>query len=101
MEHVIPFLHDTCETQRFGGRIVRVDHGVWEIFDIAQWTEDHAAALRKRFPSIAPRVVSCRKSLSGFSVVLQLQRSSHAWTSLLVTAVMVAVMWGVVGAVGR
>ena len=100
MDQVIPFIQDTCETQRFGGKIVRIDYGVWKISDIVYWTEDHATALRKRFPSIAPRVVSCRESLSGFSVILQLQRSSHVWTSLLVTAVMVAVMWGVVYAMG-
>jgi len=100
MEQVIPFLQDLCEMQRFGGRCVRTDFGCWEIFDIAQWSEEHSTALRKRFPSIAPRVVSCRKSLSGFSVVLQIQKSSHAWTSVLVLAVMAAIMGGVVYAMG-
>jgi hypothetical protein len=85
--------------QRFGGRCVRTDYGCWEIFDIAQWSEDHAAALRKRFPSVVPRVVGCRKSLSGFSVELRIQRSSHVWTSLLVMSVMIAVMCGIVFAV--
>jgi hypothetical protein len=100
MEQVIPFLQDLCEMQRFGGRCVRTDCGCWEIFDIAQWTEDHAAALRKRFPSIAPRVVGSRTSLSGFSVVLQVQKSSHVWTSLLVVSVMVAILGGIVFAMG-
>ena len=100
MEQVIPFLQDLCEMQRFGGRCVRTDYGCWEIFDISQWSEDHAAALRKRFPSIVPRVIGCRKSLSGFIVVLQIQQTSRMWTSLLVTSVMIAIMGGIVYAVG-
>lgn len=91
------FIHELCQMDRYGGRCMRPDEGVWEIYDIAQWTEEHATALRNAFPSLSVRVTSCRKSLSGFSVVLHLQRSSHAWTSLLVCAVMVASMGALAG----
>ena len=86
------FMHGLCQMDRYGGRCLRPDEGVWEIHDVAQWTEEHAAAVRATFPSLSVRVAACRKSLSGFSVVLSLQRSSHVWTSLLVCAGMVAAM---------
>jgi hypothetical protein len=86
------FLHELCQMDRYGGRCARPDDGVWELFDVSQWTEAHGDAVRASFPSLSVRVVTCRKSLSGFSVVLSLQRSSHVWTSLLVCAVMVAAM---------
>ena len=75
---------------RFGGRCVRLDGTSWELYDIQQWTEDQSNRLRGRFPSIEARIVANRKSLSGFSVLLNLQRVSQAWASLLVTAVLVA-----------
>jgi hypothetical protein len=99
MDQVIGFVQDLCHMDRYGGRCLRVDHGAWEIYDVASWTEEHAAALHKRFPSIAQSVVSCRKSLSGYCVILQLQQSSHAWTSLMVAGVMMAVMGAMVAAV--
>jgi hypothetical protein len=53
-------------------------------------------ALHNRFPAISARVVANRKSLSGFTVVLQHQTASHTWTSVLVCSVMIAVMAAVV-----
>jgi hypothetical protein len=91
------FIHELCQMDRYGGRCTRPDEGVWEIYDIAQWTEEHATAIRATFPSLSVRVATCRKSLSGFSVILRLQRSSHVWTSLLVCAVMIAAMGALAG----
>ena len=75
---------------RHGGRCTRVDPDVWEIMDTPQWTEEQHTALRCRFPRVAAKVIANRKSLSGFSVVLQMHKVSRAWVSLLVCAIMVA-----------
>ena len=75
---------------RFGGRCVRLDNTSWELHDVQQWTEDQSNRLRSRFPSIEARVIANRKSLSGFSILLSLQRVSQAWAALLITAVIVA-----------
>ena len=75
---------------RFGGRCVRLDGTSWELHDVQQWTEDQSTRLRSQFPSIEARVVANRKSLSGFSILLNIQRVSQAWAALLVTAVIVA-----------
>lgn len=77
---------------KYGGRVSRPDSGVWEVFDIEHWTEHHASAIHAHFPSLSVRVTSCRKSLSGFCVVLCQQRASHVWTSVLVCTVMLTVM---------
>jgi hypothetical protein len=58
--------------------------------DTPQWTEEQHAALRCRFPRVAAKVVANRKSLSGFSVVLQVHKVSRAWISLLICAILVA-----------
>jgi hypothetical protein len=90
-DKLTPFVQELCQMDRFGGRCVRLDSAAWEVHDVQQWTEEQAVRLRGRFPSIEARVVANRKSLSGFSILLTQQRVSQAWTSLLVTAVLVAV----------
>ena len=89
-DRITPFVQELCQMDRFGGRCVRLDSTSWELYDIQQWTEDQSNRLRGRFPSIEARIIANRKSLSGFSVLLTLQRVSQAWASLLVTAVLVA-----------
>ena len=89
-DKVSPFIHELCQMDRFGGRCVRLDNTSWELHDVQQWTEDQSNRLRSRFPSIEARVIANRKSLSGFSILLSLQRVSQAWAALLVTAVIVA-----------
>jgi hypothetical protein len=89
-DKVTPFVQELCQMDRFGGRCVRLDSTSWELHDIQQWTEGQSERLRSRFPSIEMRVITNRKSLSGFTVLLNLQRVSQAWAALLVTAVIVA-----------
>ena len=90
---------------RYGGRCVRRDVDSWEIYDVAQWTEEQAQILHRRFPSLAVRIHACRSSLSGFILVLTLQRCSYTWTSLLVCFVMIAIMsavtFGITGKFNR
>ena len=98
-DRVSAFIRELCQMDRYGGRCTRPDEGVWEVHDVAQWTDEHACAVRAHFPSLSVSVSKCRdKSLSGFCVVLALQRSSHVWTSLLACAVMVAAMGAFAGA---
>ena len=92
MDHVSAHVRDLCQMDRCGGRVSKPDAGVWEVYDVAHWTEAHATSKRARFPSLSVSVASCRRSLSGFCVVITLERSSHAWTSVLVCAVMLTTM---------
>ena len=89
---VIPFMHELCRMDRFGGRCVQKDAGVWEVLDINHWTEEQVVALHQRFPSISVHVEANRKSLGGFCVVLRQHRASHAWVAVLVCAVMSSVV---------
>ena len=86
------FMHDLCRMDRFGGRCVRQDVGVWEVLDIQHWSEEQVIALHQRFPSVSARVEANRKSLGGFCVVLNRHSSSHAWISVLVCTMMVSVV---------
>jgi hypothetical protein len=90
---VIPFMHELCRMDRFGGRCVQRDAGVWEVLDINQWSEEQVVALHQRFPSISVHVEASRKSLGGFCVVLQQHRASHAWIAVLVCAVISSVVF--------
>ena len=89
-DRVSPFVRDLCHMDRVGGRCIRVDASSWELLDVQQWTEDHTTALRRRFPSLTTRIVTNRKSLSGFSILVQAQKATHIWISLLVCAAMIA-----------
>jgi len=90
---LIPFIHDLCKMDRFGGRCVFREAGVWEVLDINHWSEEQVVALHQRFPSISARVEANRKSLGGFSVLLHQQCVSHAWISVLLCAVMMSVVF--------
>ena len=92
-DKVSPFIYDLCRMDRFGGRCIRKDLCVWEVLDINQWSEEQVVALHQRFPSISARVEANRKSLGGFSVVLQQHRSSHTWISLVVCGVFMTVIF--------
>ena len=94
-DHVTPFIHELCRTDRFGGRCTQRECGVWEITDISQWSEEQVIALHRRFPSISARVEASRRSLSGFCVILQQNRASHAWMAVLVCAIMVSVVFSI------
>ena len=87
-EQVSTFIHKLCQMDRFGGRCIRISESAWEILDIEHWSEYQQASLQSTFPRIAAKVTSNRKSLSGFSVLLRLQRAPHMWTSMLICAVM-------------
>ena len=95
-DRVSPFIYELCRMDRFGGRCLRLDGSSWEVLDVQQWTEDHATALRHRFPRVSAKVVANCTSLTGFSILLQTHRASHAWTSLLVCATMIASCAGLV-----
>ena len=86
------FLQEICNTDRYGGRAVRVSNGLWELYDVGQWTEAQTDALKARFPSIECRVFTSRQSLSGFCVQLRRHRVHHVWASVLVCVVMVTVL---------
>lgn len=72
------------------GRRKRLDAASWELHDIQQWMEAQYSHLLKRFPSIETRIVTNRNSLSGFSVMLNMQRVSQAWASILAAAIIIA-----------
>jgi hypothetical protein len=93
IDRVSLFVHDLCRMDRFGGRCVRKSLCEWEVLDINQWSEEQAVALHQRFPSISARVEANRKSLGGFSVVLQQQRSSHTWISLVICGIFTTVIF--------
>ncbi len=84
------FLHDLCRMDRYGGRCIRLDNDTWEILDVSRWTEEQAQELRARYPSLSARVLANRTSLSGFSVIVRLNRASVVWTTILVTVTLIA-----------
>jgi hypothetical protein len=85
---VSSFVQTLCQMERLGGRCLRTNECTWEVMDVGQWSESQQASLRAKFPRIAAVVTANRKSLSGFSILLRLQRAPHMWTSLLVCAIM-------------
>ena len=91
------FIHDLCHTDRFGGRCIRTNDFTWEVLDIEKWTEYHQESLKGKFPRITSNITTNRKSLSGFSIVLSMQRVSHVWLSLLTCAVIMTIALTVAG----
>ena len=89
-DRISAFVHDLCCMDRYGGRCIRLDNDAWQVLDVSRWTEEQAQALRAKYPSLSARVMVNRASLSGFSIMLQLNRASVTWTSVTVTAILIA-----------
>jgi len=85
------FIHDLCQMDKYGGRCVRGPDSL-QVHDVAQFTEEQASALRARFPAVTVRIVANRASLSGFSILLHRNRGGLVWTSILIAAVLIAVV---------
>lgn len=89
-DKISAFLHELCRMEHYGGRCVRVDNDTWQVLDVSRWTEEQAQALHTHFPSLSARVVANRASLSGFSIMLCQNRASVIWTSITVSAMLIA-----------
>lgn len=75
MDRVIPFVEDLCEFRQRGGRVQRPTADTVLILDIPSWPYHVQSALRERHPMVSVDVRSCQESLSGFCVVLCLERN--------------------------
>ncbi len=74
--------------ERAGGRVVRRDERTLLFYDLSQWSDDQAHALRRRFPECEVQCSANTHSLSGF--VIRVRRAhvacGPAWASLLLLA---------------
>jgi len=61
------------------------------LYDCGQWSDAHSRAVRSRYPECEVEILASNGSLSGFIVVVKIQRdiSSYTWmTATMVVMVM-------------
>jgi len=85
MDSVERFMRTLTHMERNGGRIVRRDDRTLLIYDLSQWSDDQAHALRRRFPECEVQCSANTHSLSGFVVLIRRAHVSCApcWAAVL------------------
>jgi len=76
--------------ERSGARIVRRDERTLLLYDLQQWSDDQAHALRRRFPECEVQCVASTHSLSGF--VVRVRRAHVAWGPMWASALLLALV---------
>jgi len=82
------FLLRVIDSERYGGRVIRVDESTVVLYDCGTWSDAHSQAVHSKFPECDISIAPSTASLSGFVVVATLQRDAGA------------VWWGMVVCVG-
>ena len=74
--------------ERNGGRVVRRDDRTLLFYDLSQWSDDQAHALRRRFPECEVQYAANTHSLSGFVVLVRRAHVScgPCWAAVLLLA---------------
>ena len=76
------YLHELCQCQHGGGRVVEMQAGkMVSVLDIEMWDEDQSQCIQSRFPGTAILLTSCKASRSGFRVDCILPEGKASWTS--------------------
>ncbi len=88
MEGVQQFVTHLIQTDRFGGRVIIRDGNTVLLYDVPRWGEEHARAVRARFPECGVSYMANGHSMSGFVVIVtrQSQPRAQIWASVFVLA---------------
>lgn len=88
MDGLPKFLLRVIDSDRYGGRTIRVDEATVILYDCGVWSDAHSQAVHARFPECELSITPSSASLSGFVVVAKMQRDVGAvWWGMVVCAV--------------
>ncbi len=99
MEEVCCFVGRLVRSDRYGGRAIVRDGQTVLLYDVSRWGDDHARAVRARFPECDVCCSANSYSMSGFVVTItrHTQPWAQAWASAFVVALLgaayTAVSW--------
>lgn len=90
MDAVCQFVTRLVRADRYGGRTIMRDERTLLLYDTPHWGEEHARAVRARFPECEVSCMANAGSMSGFVVIIV--RHSHPraqmWASVFVVALL-------------
>jgi hypothetical protein len=88
LEKLPKFLLTVIESERYGGRVIRVDESTVVLYDCGTWSDAHSQAVHVRYPECEISITPSSASLSGFVVIAKVQRDSGVtrWGMVLCVA---------------
>ena len=97
MEEVCRFVTRLVQAERRGGRVIVRDAHTVLLYDVSEWGEEHARAVRARFPECDVACMANASSMSGFVVIITRHCHPRAqlWASAFVLALLGAAYSGV------
>ena len=96
MEEVCRFVTQLVRADRNGGRAIARDAHTVLLYDVSQWGDDHARAVRARFPECDVSCMANCNSMSGFVVIItrHCQPRAQVWASVFVVVLLGAAYTG-------
>ncbi len=96
MEEVQGFATRLVRADRYGGRAIVRDGQTVLLYDVTRWGDDHARAVRARFPECEVNCTASAHSMSGFVVTITRHRQpwAQAWAGAFVAALLGAAYTG-------
>jgi hypothetical protein len=89
MEDVRRFVTQLIRAERHGGRIIARDAQTLLLYDVSLWGDEHARAVRGRFPECDVSCMANGNSMSGFVVMIARGPcAGSAWASMFVVALL-------------
>ena len=80
VERLPKYLLSVIDSEKYGGRVIRVDESTVVLYDCGTWSDVHSQAVHSKFPECEISITPSSASLSGFVVVARVQRDvGVAW----------------------
>jgi hypothetical protein len=86
------FLLKLIDSNRHGGRTIRTDESTVVVYDCGLWSDTHSQVLRNRYPECEVEILQSDGSLSGFIVVVKVNRDQTTFSWITVTLVVLVLM---------
>lgn len=71
------YVSELCACSSHGGRVVQIDADRYMVQDVPSWTDGMTQCVKNRYPLVEVSVYESKDSLSGFNIVLRVDRQPH------------------------
>ena len=79
------FLLHLIESEKYGGRIIKIDDTTVVLYDCGSWSDAHSYAVHTKFPECEVSISPSSASLSGFVVIAKVHRDAGVvWWGMVI-----------------
>ena len=86
------FLLKLIDSNRHGGLTIRTDESTVVLYDCGQWSDTHSQLLHNSYPDCEVEILQSDGSLSGFIVVVKVNRDQTTLSWVTATFVVFVLM---------